>query len=370
MDKRPGGDSAPTLSPDRYDFVSPAEEGEVGQVGAGRSRDRRFRRIYICVAALAAALALAVAPAGATAASPVLEFAAPAAAFPIDFTADGGEVTAALAEFEGTIVRCSDSEGEGVVAGPRSAFSRYFFTGCEAEGGSHDNQECKTVGADPKEIQSELIEAELVFIDQAKHEVAMLLNPGEDTYIEFECGGEDVEGFGSFLSPVGPLNQQTTSFTAELTRDEATQVPNEYENANGEKLLAIPMGEREGHPAATTGVELSFSILTDSPLEIKAISAAEVAEAEAKKHEEEAAAKKRQEEEAAAKKHQEEEAAAAKKRQEEQQAKEERLKRHRQLSKALTQCRKGQPSKHKRMRCEKRAKKKYGDHGASSRPVY
>jgi len=289
----------------------------------------------VCVAALIAALVSVGAPASASAASPVLEFAAPAAAFPIGFTADGGEVTAALAEFEGTIVRCSDSHGEGVVAGPRSAFSRYFFTECEAEGGTHDNQECKTVGADPKEIQSELIEAELVFIDQAKHEVGMLLNPQKDTYIEFECGGEAVEGFGSFLSPVGPLNQSTTSFTAELTRDEVTQVPNEYENANGEKLPAIPMGKREGHPKATTGVELNFSILTDSPLEIKAITRAEVAEAEAKKHEEEAAAKKRQEEEA-----------AAKKRQEEQQAKEERLKRHRQLSKALTQCR--------------RVKRKYG----------
>jgi hypothetical protein len=338
-------------------------------VGTERSRASRFRGIYVCVAALVAASALAVAPAGANAASPVLEFAAPAAAFPIDFTADGGEVTAALDEFEGTIVRCSDSHGEGVVAGPRSAFSRYFFTGCEAEGGTHDNQECETPGADPKEIQSELIEAELVFIDQAKHEVGMLLNPGEDTYIEFECGGEAVDGFGSFLSPVGPLNQQTTSFTAELTRDEATQVPNEYENANGEKLPAIPMGEREGHPAATTGVELSFSILTDSPLAIKAITAAEVAEAEAKKQEEEAAAKKRQEEEAATKKHQEEEATAAKKHQEEEQAKQERLKRRRQLSKALTQCRQGQPPKHKRMRCEKRAKKKYGEPGGNNRSV-
>jgi hypothetical protein len=316
------------------------------------------RGMYACVVASIAVLALVVLPSHARAASPVLEFAAPPSAFPIHFTADGGEVTAALAEFEGTIVRCGDSEGTGSVAGPRSAFSRYFFFECEAEGGSHNNQECKTVGADPGEIRSELIEAELVFIDQAKHEVGMLLNPGEDTYIEFECGGEAVEGFGSFLSPVGPINQLTTAFTATLTRSGATQIPSEYENAKGEKLQAIPLGEREGHPAATTGVELDFSILTASPLEIKAITAAEVAAAEAKKHDEEAAAKRHQEEETAAKKRQEEEAAARKHREEEVKANKLRA---RQLSKALKQCRK-LPSKHRRMRCEHRAKKKYGVH--------
>lgn len=160
-----------------------------------------LRRVHAGVVALIAALAVAILPAHAKAASPVLEFAAPPSAFPIHFTAEGGEVTAALAEFEGTIVRCGDSEGAGSVAGPRSAFSRYFFFECEAEGGSHNNQECKTAGAAPGEIQSELIEAELVFINQASHEVGMLLNPEEDTYIEFECGGEAVEGFGSSSPP-------------------------------------------------------------------------------------------------------------------------------------------------------------------------
>jgi len=314
----------------------------------------------VWVVASIAALALTVLPGHAKAASPVLEFVAPPSAFPIHFTADGGEVTAALTEF-GSIVHCEGSHGEGVIAGPRSAFSRYFFTECEAEGGGHAGQECVTPSANPEEIQSEFIEAELVYIDQAKHEVGMLLNPQEDTYISFECGGELVEGFGSFLSPVGPLNQLTTSFTATLTRSGATQIPSEYENANGEKLQAIPMGEREGHPAATTGVELGFTIQTDASLEIKALTAAEV---EAKqRQEEEAAAKKRQEEEAATKKRQEEE--AARKRQEEEQAK--KALRARQLSKALKRCRK-LTSKHKRIQCEHRAKKRYGGHKKNGIP--
>lgn len=149
----------------------------------------------------------------------------------------------------------------------------------------------------------------------------------------------------------------------------AAQIPNEYEGANGEKLQAIPMGEREGHEPATTGVELDFAIHPDAPLEIRAVSAEEV---EAKQREEEAAAKKRQEEEAASKKHQEEEAAArrrqeeeaaatAKRRREQQRAKAKRLRRHRLLRRALKRCAKFE-SKHRRTRCVRRARTRYGHH--------
>jgi hypothetical protein len=202
-----------------------------------------------------------------------------------------------------------------------------------------------------------------VYINQAKHEVGMLLNPDGGVYMTFECGGELVEAIGPFLSPVGPINKEATSFTATLSKSGAVQTPNEYENANGEMRQAIPMGKRAASPSfATTGVELGFTIHTSASLQIKAITAAEI---EAKQREDEAAAaaaaKKRQDEEAAtaaaAKKRQEEEAAAAaamRKRQEE----EARLRRTL-LAGTLKQCRKAQ-SMHKRVRCEKRAKKKYG----------
>jgi predicted transcriptional regulator len=96
-------------------------------------------------------------------------------------------------------------------------------------------------------IETGTIEADLVYIDQAKHEVGVLLNPSGGVYITFRCGGELVEGRGPFLAPVGPLNTQTTSFTASLSRSGAVQTPNEYENAIGEKRKAVPMGEWEGH---------------------------------------------------------------------------------------------------------------------------
>jgi hypothetical protein len=310
-------------------------------------------------------LALAGAPAEAKAASPVLEFVAPGIAFPIGFTAEGGPVTAELAGFD-SVVHCSDSVGDGVITGPRSTISNFFFTGCKAQGGAHADQECVSEGADPEKITAEAIEADLVYIDQAKHEVGMLLNPGEGVYMAFKCGGELVEASGPFLSPVGPINKVATSFTATLSKSGAAQTPNEYENALGEKRPAIPMGKREGDPTpAKTGVELSFTIHTDASLQIKAITGAEI---EAKQHEDEAAAaaaaKKRQDEEAAAeaaakKRHEEEAAVAAAviERQKEE-AKLERLRRVL-LSSSLKQCRKA-PSKHKRMRCEKRAKKQYG----------
>jgi hypothetical protein len=316
----------------------------------------------MCVSAavLIAALALTAIPAHAKAASGVLEYVAPGTAFPIGFTASGGPVTAELAGFD-TVVHCSGSKGVGVILGPRSTVSSYVFTGCETQGGADGGHECKTEGAtNANEITAETIEADLVYIDQAKHEVGMLLNPDGGVYMTFKCGGELVEASGPFLSPVGPINKEATSFTATLSRSGAVQTPNEYENALGEKRQAIPMGKRESNPSPqTTGVELSFTIHTNALLQIKAITAAEI---EAKQHEEEAAAaKKRQDEEAAATKRRQEEeaaaAAAARKRQEE----ETQLARVRRalLSSTLTQCRKAH-SKHKRVRCEKRAKKKYG----------
>jgi hypothetical protein len=214
-----------------------------------------------------------------------------------------------------------------------------------------DGAQCKSDSApNPEEILAEEIEADLVYINQAKHEVGMLLNPGGGIYMTFKCGGELVEASGPFLSPVGPINQESTIFTATLSRLGAVQTPSEYENALGEKRQAIPMGKREGNPSwKTTGVELAFTIHPSTSLQIKAITAAEI---EAKQREEEAAAtKKRQDEEAAA--------AAATKRRQEEEARLERLRRSL-LSGTLKQCRQAAHSKHKRVRCEKRAKKKYG----------
>jgi hypothetical protein len=329
-------------------------------------------------------MALALAPAHASAASPVLEIASPGSSFPIPFEADGGAVSANLAEFD-PIVQCSGSEGEGEITGPRSTVSSYVFTGCEAQGGAEDGHECKSEGANPEEIKTGAIDAELVYVNQAKHEVAMLLNPQGGVYMNFACGGEPVKAMGSFLSPVDPINKMATSFTAILRRNGASQLPSEYENANGEKRQAIPMGQKGTDQPEMTGVELTFTIQPSVPLEIKAVNTAEVeakqreeeaaAAAERKRQEDEAAAaaRKRQEEEAAAaaaaKKRQEDEAAAAaaaRKRQEEE-VKAVQLRRAQLRSKALTRCRRQAESKRGRLRCEKRVKKKYANPGTSSR---
>jgi hypothetical protein len=310
----------------------------------------------VCTAVLLSALAMAVVPSSASATSPVLEFVPSDGSFPIHFEAEGGEVTAAMTGFD-TVVHCTGSEGEGEITGPRSTISNYFFTGCKTQGGSAGGAKCKTENANEEEITSGSIEADLVFINQATHEVGMVLNPHGGVYLEFECGGESVKAIGSFLSPVGPINKVSSSFTATLSRLSDEQTPTEYETMSGEKLQAIPTGEREGHPAANTGVELSFTVLTSASLEIKAVNTAEV-EAKRRTEEEAAAKKKRQEEEAAAKKRQEEE--AAKKRQEEEAA---AKKRAEQRAKALKHCRRAK-SKHKRIQCEKRVKKKYGAPGS------
>jgi flagellar biosynthesis GTPase FlhF len=311
--------------------------------------------------------------------------------------------------FSGAVMTCTHSSGQGQITGPRRAVAKYEFTGCNA-----DPQKCKSEGAGEEEIRTGPIEAELVYIDQKKHEVAVLLNPHGGTYITFECGGVPAHGEGLFLAPGSPLNTETTSFTTTLSKSSAldgVQTPTEYEGAGGEKLKAIPLGEKNNNLLLEpTGVESTITVTTAEPVEVRAITAEEI---EAEQHAEEAKkqeealklqatlktqeealqkqettlkkleeafkkaeehakqvseeAKKHEEELnaqiAATKKHQEEEAAATKKRLQEEAAKkkQEESKSPTQaqlLSKALKQCKKDPKSK--RAQCIAEATKKYG----------
>jgi hypothetical protein len=347
---------------------------------------------------LAAAAALFVVPAGASAASPVLEFVVPGNTFPVSFNTAGGEVTAE--GFSGAVMTCARSSGQGEITGPRRAVAKFEFTECKtASPGSH---KCESKGAGVEEIKTGLIEAELVYISQKNREVAVLLNPRGGTYMGFECGGVPARGEGPFLAPGAPLNTETTSFTTTLSKSGGVQTPDEYEGAGGEKLKAIPWGEKNNNlMLEPTGVESTITVTTAEPVEVRTITAEEVEakqREEAKKREEavqvlettlkkqEEALKKaeehtkqvgeetkKHEEElnaqiVAIKKHQEEAAAEAKKDQEEVAATKKQLAaieamtqpptRAQSLAKALKQCKK--EPKSKRAQCIVKAQKKYG----------
>jgi hypothetical protein len=253
-------------------------------------------------------------PAKASAASPVLELVAPGRSLPVSFTTESGPVVAELAGFE-MVVHCAASQGAGEITGPRSAVSHYEFTGCVARG-PESEAKCKSKGANPEEITTGPIAAELVYLDQAKREAGVLMNPGGGIYMSFECGSELTEARGSFLAPVTPVNTEASAFTATLTGSAGLQTPDEYENLAGEKLKATPEGKRESSEWVTTGVAATFMVHPSVPIEIKALTSGEV---EAKQREEEEAKQReqRQREEAAAKRRQEEEVAASQKRAEE-----------------------------------------------------
>ena len=349
---------------------------------------RLLRGRCLCAVALVAAIALLLVPAGASAASPVLEFVAPGHSWPVSFTTKGGALTAEGFE---EVMKCASSSGAGKITGAHKAEAEFVLTECHTEGGA----KCKSEGAGEEEIKTGKIGAELVYIAQATHEVAILLNPSGHTYIEFKCGGIPARGEGSFLAPGSPVNTETTSFTTTLSKSsesEGVQTPDEYEGAGGEKLKAIPLGEKnENLMLEPTGVESTIMVTTAEPVEVRAITEEEVeakqreeakkqeealqtlettlkkqeealktAETEAKKHEEEAgvqlaaAVKKYQEEVAATKKQLE----AAEKQLAAIEAQSRQPTRAQLLSKALKQCKK-QP-KSKRPRCEAKATKKYG----------
>jgi hypothetical protein len=273
------------------------------------------------------------APTAASAASPVLEYAVPAGP-PVTFTVAGGELTAEM-ESLGSLLHCDGSTGRGEITGPRSTISEYTFTGCATERGSDVN--CESAGKPEGEITTGPIEAELVWISQARREVGELLDPSGRSYIEFKCEGVLAVGYGPFLAPVTPIDSEATSFTATLNESAAMQIPDEYEGAGGESVPAIPTARHGTDPDLfTTGVESTFAVHSSAPVDVEAVTAQEVeleqqaqqqawqraqkqrqeaetrqreqkqdeeaaavAAAAAKKHEEEAAAKKQHEEELA-----------------------------------------------------------------------
>jgi flagellar biosynthesis GTPase FlhF len=334
-------------------------------------------------------MALLIVPAGASAASPKLEFVASGHTLPVPFTAEGGALTAEMAGFK-ILVQCTASHGEGEITGARSTMSHYQFTGCEAGGAK-----CKSANAAEKEIDTGSIEGDLVYIDQARGEVGILLNPLGETYIKFTCGGESAEGKGSFLAPVSPINEASTSFTATLNQVDSVQIPDEYENEKNERVQAIPTGQRGGNPFLPTGVKLAMTVHPAVPIEIKAVSSQEMqttqqeeeiqqlqatvkkleealeqdeaqakqAAQETKKHEGEANAAI-----AAAVKKQQEAEAAAKKAQEELNTLRASLTRAQSLAHALRRCEK--QSKSQRVRCVANAQKRYGVRAArTDRPT-
>jgi hypothetical protein len=350
-----------------------------------------FRGSRLCIVALGVATALLLVPAGASAASPVLEFVVPGHSLPIPFTTESGTVNAEMVGLN-KLVQCAASTGEGEITGPRSTVSNYTFTGC-ATGA----EKCESTGASEGEIKAGPIDGELVFIDQAKRQVGIVLDPNAGTYIAFECEGISAEGRGPFLAPVSPTNTEAAAFAAILSQSGSAQTPDEYETLTGEKVPAIPMGKHGSQALVKTGVEATFTVHPSWPGEIRAITSQEIeAQDEAKKRQEEALqtletalkkqeeALKKTEEDAKqlageAKKHEEEVtgrlAATVKKYQEEAAATKKQLEamekqlavieaktqpptRARLLAKALRACQK-QP-KQQRARCVASAHKKYG----------
>jgi hypothetical protein len=340
------------------------------------SRLIRFLSGRVIATAMATTAAALLIPAGASASTtPVLEFKTPGNAFPVSFTTESGLVKAEMADFN-EVVQCTGSHGEGEITGARSTVSRYWFTGCTAEGTS-GSAKCKSENANAEEIVSEEnIESELVYIDQTKDEVGMLMNTGGGSYMKFACGGEQVVATGPFIAPVSPLDTETTSFTATLSESQSVQIPDAYENAGGEASHAIPFGKRGSHEAVPTGVEAAITVHPSQPITIEAVTTGQM---EAKRTEEtiakqrEEAEKARQQEakrteETIAKLH--EEAVEAKLREESLSAQiaalEMRLKakpkaptRAQLLAKALKECKHRPPRK--RGQCRTAVERRYGD---------
>jgi hypothetical protein len=363
-----------------------------------RSRIRQlFFRDRGLAVAIIGALALALTPAVAGAAPAVIEYVPAGKSFPVEFHSASGPVSVELAGGAGTL-DCTASSGAGQITGPRASNLEITYTGCTTDGGAVKCQSTVTAG----EIESGRLQAELVYLNRAKQEIGVVLNPTGEKYAVHECSGSpgvEAGASGAILARLEPVNQPGgMTFTESFDQLAGSQIPQEYEAASGEKHQAMPEGFL-GETEYQSGTQATSTITTVEPVDIKVVAGlSPLEEAEGKQSEEQAqakkfkedaesaeAAQKQQQAEAAAKKllqeqataaalkHGSEEAAAstakrseaeaaaaanAKAQEEQAKRKSPSSNRSAPLAKALKACKK-QP-KAKRAKCEASARKRYG----------
>jgi hypothetical protein len=351
--------------------------------------------------AVVGGLALALTPAVADASPAVLEYVPAGQHFPVEFHTTSGPVSVELAGGAGTL-DCTASSGIGQITGPRASNLEITYTGCTADAGAVKCQSTVTEG----EVESGRLQAELVYLNRAKQEIGVVLNPTGEKYAVYECSGSpgvEAGASGAILARLEPVNQPGgMTFAESFDQLAGSQIPQEYETASGEKHMATPksfLGETEYQ----SGTQATDTVTTLEPVDIKVVAGLNpIEEAEAKESEEQArekkfdeasesaqTAQKQQQTEAAEKKLEEEQAlaaaekhgaeaaaastarrsreeeakAATRKEQEEQAAKGgqgagKTMTKAQLLAEALTACKK--QSKSKRSKCEASARKRYG----------
>jgi hypothetical protein len=156
------------------------------------------------------------------------------------FTTTGG--TAKLETVSKARVTCSAEHGTGQITSFATVGAVVItFSGCESEGAK-----CATAGQSEGILESQTLEGNLGWQEQAAGKVALAIYPvgRSGPFMEYSCGGKASVLTGSLLVPV-PTNEMAQTLKLDYKASEGKQEPEAFEREAAD-VLENSLGERVG----------------------------------------------------------------------------------------------------------------------------
>jgi len=183
------------------------------------------------------------------------------------FTGAGGKTT--LEGATGAKVSCSGTTLTGEYTGTKTASAILTLTGCAHSG---TKEPCQSAKAPSGEIVTSSLTGTLGFTKDEVTETSSSVAVGfdlshEPSLLSAECGGqkEALVVSGSAIAPIGKVDKMASSFSVKYKASVGIQVPEAFEEAPKDTLVATL-----GFGAEQAGLTTSQKLTGEEPLEIRA----------------------------------------------------------------------------------------------------
>ena len=183
------------------------------------------------------------------------------------FAGTGGKST--IEGVTGAKVSCSGTSLAGEYTGAKTTSAVLTLTGCARSGSM---EPCQSAKAPSGEIVTSALTGTLGFttdeVTESSSAVAVGLDLShEPSLLSAECGGEKeaLVVSGSAIAPIGKVDKMTSSFSLKYKARAGVQVPEAFEEAPKDTLVATL-----GYGAEQAGLTSSQKLTGEEPLEIRA----------------------------------------------------------------------------------------------------
>src|SRR5580704_12695968 len=225
-----------------------------------------------CLAAIGVLAVMPVAGAAAVPAKPRFEF----PAVKKQVTSEGGE--AVLETVAGTKVTCKAATNNGTIPANGANAVReatVTFTGCEAAG-----FKCKTAGAGPGEVQTNLLKGQLGYLSAVESgKVGVDLVPETaELLAEISCAGGFAKARlrGDLIGEITPLNVASKGFSLVFKQSAGKQewaaifLEEPFESGKYKEAASVPEVSVDGFPFKEAGLESTDKVATEENVTIVA----------------------------------------------------------------------------------------------------